>query len=75
MAARFPHCERKARSVLAGESGLETYSDLRELFCGDCEFFDPEEDEELECSSFKLLRRLVERGLVSLEDLINAVTG
>ncbi len=75
MAESFPCCVRKARAVLAGASGLGAYADLRELFCSDCEFYNPEEDEELECSSFKLLRRLVERGLVTPEDLIDAATG
>lgn len=75
MADSFPHCARKARAVLEGTSGLAAYADLRELLCGDCEFFNPEEDEELECASFKLLRRLVEKGLVTPEDLLDAAAG
>ncbi len=75
MADVFPHCARKARAVAAGEAGLDGYGDLRELLCGDCEFYDPEEDEELECSSFKLLRRLLEMGRLRAEDLLDAAAG
>ncbi len=72
MGDTFPHCARKSRAVLTGESGLSAYGDIRELLCGDCEFFDPQEDEELECSSFKLLRRLLEMGRLTPEDLLDA---
>jgi hypothetical protein len=75
MTGSFPCCVRKARAVLEGPAGLEAYADLRELLCGDCEFYNAEEDEELECSSFKLLRRLVERGLVTPEVLLDAAAG
>ncbi len=75
MADAFPHCARKAGSVAAGASDLASYDDLRELLCSDCEFYDPEEDEELECSSFKLLRRLLDMGRLTAKDLLDAATG
>ncbi len=74
MGDAFPHCARKARAILAKESGLVGYGDVRELLCGDCEFYDPEEDEDLECSSFKLLRKLLEMGRLTPEDLLDAAT-
>ncbi len=75
MADNFPRCARQARALLKGSADLGSYSDLRELLCGDCEFFDPGEDEDLECSSFQLLRRLLESGRLSVEDLLRASTG
>ncbi len=43
------------------------------LLCGDCPFYKEGEDEELECGSFSLLYRLLQKKILRPEDLVRAV--
>ncbi len=42
------------------------------LLCGDCPFYKEGEDEELECGAFRLLYRLLEKKILSPEDIVRA---
>ena len=42
------------------------------LFCSDCDFY-KESDKDLECGAFKLLRRLVEKKIVTVENISDAL--
>ncbi len=46
---------------------MGAYEKLREVICKKCEFYT--EGEKSECYAFKLSRRLLEEGKISLEDL------
>jgi len=43
------------------------------LFCADCEFY-KDSDKDLECGAFKLLRLLVEKKLIDVGTIKDAVT-
>ena len=43
-----------------------------EMFCSDCDFY-KESDKDLECGAFKLLRRLVDKGILSVGQISDAV--
>ena len=67
----FPHL------CVAAERLRETRTPLTpeqtvELLCSDCPFYHPEREEELECGSFRILRRLIERGVVTPEQIVDA---
>ena len=42
------------------------------LFCSDCDFY-KESDKDLECGAFKLLRLLIDKGTLTMEQLADAV--
>lgn len=71
--SRFPHlCARaealrtENRAYCASEEGSV------ELFCRDCDFF-REDERTLACSALRILRRLLSRGLLRPEDILDAV--
>ncbi len=43
-----------------------------ELFCSDCDFY-KESDKDLECGAFKLLRLLVEKNILTVKQISDAV--
>ena len=45
---------------------------LIELICKHCEFY-KESDKDLECGAFKILKRLLENGVVTPEEVRNAL--
>lgn len=45
---------------------------LIELICKHCEFY-KESDKELECGAFKILKRLLEKGVVTPEEINDVV--
>lgn len=70
-ADRFPHlCSEAAR--LAALSLPMSAEQTVELLCSDCPFYHPEREEELECGSFRILRRLVERGILTPQQIVDA---
>jgi hypothetical protein len=47
---------------------------LVHLICRHCEFF-KESDKDLECGAFKILKRLLEKGVVTPENIIDVLQG
>jgi hypothetical protein len=45
---------------------------LIELICKHCEFY-KESDKELECGAFKILKRLLEKGVITLKEMNDAL--
>ena len=45
--------------------------DLVKLICSSCEFF-KEDDIDLECSAFKILKNLINSGKISLQEVSDA---
>jgi hypothetical protein len=43
-----------------------------ELFCSDCDFY-KESDKDLECGSFKLLRLLVDKNVLTMKQISDVV--
>lgn len=73
MEAGFPAFRAKAEEVLAGASGLEGEEDYRRLLCGDCPFYHHGEEENEECGSYRLLRRLLEVGALDIRVMLDAL--
>jgi hypothetical protein len=44
---------------------------LTHLICGDCDFY-KESDKELECGAFKILKRLLEKKIITPEEISDA---
>jgi hypothetical protein len=68
---RFPHvC---AEAVRLGELRAPlTAEQTVELLCSDCPFYHPDRDEELECGSFRILRRLLGQGVITPQQIVDA---
>jgi hypothetical protein len=47
---------------------------LVHLICRHCEFY-KESDKDLECGAFKILKRLLEKGVVTPENIIDVLQG
>lgn len=71
---KFPHLVATARR-LGGKTRDLSVNELRELLCHDCEFWHDGHEEELECSSFKMLRGMLKQGSLTPARLAEAVAG
>lgn len=59
----FPNLQAAA-ARLGAQRDL-SLADLRELLCHDCDFWHDEHEDDLECSCFRMLRLIIERGALS----------
>ncbi len=50
---------------------IHTKEGAVELLCADCEFY-KESDKDLECGAFKLLRLLIDKKILTLEQIADA---
>lgn len=64
----FPNFLKKAEKLKEKSVQEFTEKDWIELICQDCQFYHEEEEEKLECAAFKLLRELIRREVISLEE-------
>ena len=71
---RFPYLEEAARELDSRAADL-VLEELRSLLCRDCDFFDDDHDDELECSCFQMLALLLARGVLTPRTLADAVNG
>lgn len=69
----FPEFEKRIGDILRRGIGPEDKEEIKRLLCADCQFFTPGEDEELECGCYNILARLIDKGLVTLEQLADAL--
>lgn len=69
---RFPGLEKAARRLDSRKKGL-SLDELRSLLCHDCDFYDDEHDDDLECSCFQVLAVLLERKVLTPQGLSDAV--
>jgi len=67
----FPNLE-KAASRLGSRRDL-SLAELRELLCYDCDFWHDEHEDDLECSCFRILRIVIERGVLTPDELSDAL--
>ena len=47
---------------------------LVQLICRHCEFF-KESDKDLECGAFKILKGLLEKGIITPEEIVDVLKG
>ena len=68
----FPHTKGCIAKFLADPALVHTKDGAVELFCSDCDFY-KESDKDLECGAFKLLRLLVEKNILTVKQISDAV--
>jgi hypothetical protein len=67
----FPHLTEHAGELSALSAPL-TSEEAVELLCSDCPFYHPEREEQLECGSFLILRRLIDSGVLTPAQVVAA---
>ena len=70
MKAKFPNFLNKAEELRNKKPEEFAKEDWVELICRDCEFYHEEEEEQLECAAFKMMRELIKSGVLSLESAV-----
>ena len=69
----FKHTGQQAEKLTAETLAyFATHEGAVELFCRDCDFF-KEDERVMECNALKVLRKLLQKGLLKAEDLREAV--
>lgn len=69
----FPEFQERVKDFLNGTLSINDEVALKRLFCSDCDFFKPGEAEELCCSCFIILKKLVAGGYVTLKEISDAL--
>ena len=69
----FPNHEAAARE-LGSRSDL-SLAEFRSLLCADCDFYDEEHEDDLECSCFRMLREIIVRGVLTPGGLARVLAG
>lgn len=67
---RFPHLNECAERLTGLQPPLSPEA-MVDLLCGDCPFYHPDREEQLECGSFWILRRLIDRGVVTPPEIVD----
>jgi hypothetical protein len=67
----FPNLAEAAARI--GSRRDLSLDELRELLCRDCDFFHDDHEDDLECSCFRMLRVIMERGVLSPQELAEAL--
>lgn len=70
----FPKLKANAKELKKKDDNyLTSHEGCVDLFCRDCDFF-REDERELECGAFKLLKRLMDKKIITPEDIFRAVS-
>ena len=70
----FPHLRSKATEFLNNPELCSTREGLIDLICRDCEFW-KEDERDYQCGAFKLLAFLLQKRVVTVEEIVRAVQG
>ncbi|TDA64498.1 MAG: hypothetical protein D9V47_13765 [Clostridia bacterium] len=72
--ADFAHLKASApRLATASDAAYLGGPECVDLFCRDCQFF-RDDERSLECNALAVLKRLLSKKIISLEDVIRAVS-
>ncbi len=69
----FSHLMDRSDHFLAHPEYCTTKDGMIDLVCRDCEFW-KEDERDYECGAFALLRLLLQKNVVSVEEIIRAVS-
>ena len=69
----FPNILQNAEKFLNDPGCLKTQEGLTKFICGDCEFYKEGEDEEIACSGFYLINLLLDKKVLTVENIIDAI--
>jgi hypothetical protein len=64
--------EERLKRFKANPKLIHTKDGAVELFCSSCDFY-KDSDKDLECGAFKLLRKLVNNGTLTLDEIADAI--
>lgn len=68
----FRYLIENSERFLANPELCQTKEGLIDLICHNCQFW-RQDEHDYECGAFKLLRLLLEKGPLSVEDIVRAV--
>jgi hypothetical protein len=69
----FPNLLKNCRTFLDDPACVKTQEGLTRFICGDCDFYKEGDDEHLECGAYKLIELLLDKKVITVEDIIDAV--
>jgi len=69
----FNNLRKKSEYFLSHRGYCNTKEGLIDLVCRDCEFW-REDERDYECGALALLRTLLQKNVLSIEDIIRAVS-
>ncbi len=66
--------EKKEKFLRDPDCVLKNESGLTELLCSDCEFYKEGQEEELACGAYNILARLLEKKVLTADQIVRALT-
>ncbi len=69
----FPNILENAEKFLNDPGYLKTQEGFTKFICGDCEFYKEGEDEEIACSGYSLIKLLLDKKVLTVENIIDAI--
>lgn len=69
----FPNLLKNADEFLKNPDCLKTQEGMTRFACPDCDFYHEGEDEHLACGAYNLLEFLLEKKLLTVEQIIDAI--
>ena len=69
----FPNLLKNAEEILKNPDCLKTPEGLTKFACADCDFYKEGEDEHLACGAYLLIKFLLNKKMVTAEQIINAI--
>lgn len=75
MSDEFTNLKRKITAFREHPQRWQTREGMIDLICLDCPFWKEDEKEGYECGGFRLLKRMLEKKMISTEAILEAVEG
>ena len=69
----FPNLLKNAEEILKNPDCLKTQEGLTKFACADCDFYKEGEDEHLACGAYLLIEFLLDKKMVTAEQIIEAI--
>ncbi|UCD58681.1 MAG: hypothetical protein JSV16_06120 [Candidatus Hydrogenedentota bacterium] len=69
----FPNILKNSQKFLDDPDYLKTQRGLTEFLCRDCDFYKEGEDEEIACGAFYLIKLLLDKKVVTVEKIVDAI--
>lgn len=69
----FPNILKNSSKFLDNPACLKTQEGLTEFICRDCDFYREGQDEEIACGAFYLIQLLLEKNVLTVERIIDAI--
>ena len=69
----FPELLKDSEKFLNDPEHVKTQLGLTEFICRDCDFYKEDEDEYIACSAFYLIKLLLEKKILTVEKILDAI--